>query len=79
MAHKHLTYLDIPAARRRATASKTIAQLKESLGNPILSEEQKSTLAERIDRVNKWASGTLPSTSHVVEVRESVEVHEGQG
>ena len=75
MAHKHLSYLDIPAARRRATASKVVGRLKESLTNPALTEEQAVALREKIDHLNKWASGNVP-TNHVVEVVEEVVVEE---
>ncbi len=76
MARKHLTYLDIPPVRRRATASKTIARLKESMGNPILTTDQQAAIASKIEHLNKWASGTLPTTEHAVEVSESVSVSE---
>jgi hypothetical protein len=59
MAHKHLTYLDIPANHRRLTAGKNLTRLKESLGNPALTPEQRETILARIEHVTKWAAGTL--------------------
>jgi hypothetical protein len=76
MAHKHLTYLDIPAVRRRQTASKTLGRLKESMANPTLTEEQSAALKAKINRISQWASGTIPPTEHVVEVAEEVGVEE---
>jgi hypothetical protein len=76
MAVKHKNYLSIPTARRKATASKSLTQLREALGNPTLTEDQRSAVIERIERVNKWAAGTLPSHEHHVEISESVDVEE---
>lgn len=79
MAHKHLTYLDIPSKRRRETASKALGRLKETLGNPTLTGDQETAVRAKIERLNKWASGTLPPVEHVVEVAEEVAVEEDQG
>lgn len=76
MAHKHLTYLDIPANQRRMMAAKSLTRLKESLGNPVLTQEQQATILERIDRVTKWAAGNLPQNHHTVGVSEDVNVSE---
>lgn len=78
MAHKHLSYLDIPKSRRRVTAGKVISQLKDSLGNPALTDEQRTAVLSKIDQLNQWASGTLP-VHHVVEISEDVPVEEGAG
>lgn len=77
MAHKHLTYLDIPMARRRATASEAAARLKKSLGDPSLSTEQVDAVKDRLDRINKWAAGNLPRTDHTVTLNETVTIEEG--
>jgi chorismate mutase len=76
MAQKHLTYLDIPANRRRITAAKNLARLKESVGNPALTPEQLEAIKNRINHLHQWASGTIPNTEHSVEVTETVEVSE---
>ena len=59
MAHKRLTYLDVPAPRRKATASKALGKLKEALANPILTPEQEATLRARIDHLTQWTAGNL--------------------
>jgi len=59
MAHKRLTYKDIPIGRRKETATKALGKLKEALSNPVLTPEQDVTLRARIDHINKWAAGKL--------------------
>lgn len=59
MAHRRLTYLDIPEARRKTTASKALEKLKESLGNPVLTPEQDAKIRARINHLNKWTAGKL--------------------
>ena len=79
MAHKRLTYLDIPAARRKATAAKALGKLKEALSNPALTAEQDTTLRTRITHLNQWAAGKLAvqgGTHHEVEVYESLTLSE---
>lgn len=76
MAAKHLDYLSIPQARRRATAAQTLLRLKESLGNPTLTQGQLTALTTKIEQVNKWAAGKLPATTHTIEISEDVEVGE---
>lgn len=65
MAHKHLTYLDIPAVRRRATAAKSLERLKDSLGNPALTSEQMEAVRDKIAHLNQWAAGTIPQNQPV--------------
>jgi len=77
MAVNHKNYLSIPTVRRRATASKSLAQLRDSLGNPVLTEEQRANVLERINRINQWAAGTLPTNDHRVEIAEDVNVDDG--
>ena len=89
MAHKRLTYLDIPAPRRKNTASKALGKLKEALANPILTPEQEDTLRARIAHLTQWTAGRLevnetPANKkpkkpkhHEVVVEESLTLEEG--
>ena len=76
MALKHLTYLDIPPAKRKATATKAIIRLKETLSNPALTSEQKDAIHNRLAHLSKWVAGARPQTDHVVTVEETVSVEE---
>jgi hypothetical protein len=92
MAVRHKSYLDIPTVRRKTTASKNLAQLKNVLGDPTLTEEQRTALVGRIKRVNQWAAGSLAlsesqnkgqdkgqdkgRTKHRIEISEEVGVSE---
>lgn len=58
MAVKHLTYKSIPQKKREKAAARAAAELKGSL-NQSLSEEQRAKHLDRLDRIRKWASGTL--------------------
>ncbi len=58
-------------------AQKSITRLKESLGNPTLTQEQQEAILARMDHLSKWAAGTIPQTHHVVGVSETVDVSEG--
>lgn len=60
MAIRSLTYLDIPAAKRQETASKTMGRLRERINDPLASTEQRILLAEQLARMEQWVGGTIP-------------------
>jgi len=62
MAIQSLSYLNIPEARRREMGSKALQRVYEALHDPMLSEEQRGRMQERIERLNQWVAGTLPVT-----------------
>lgn len=79
MGHKRLTYLDIPAARRKNTGSQFLGRLRQSLGDPSLTEDQRTAVLNKITHLNEWIAGTL-KVDHVVEIVEEVPVvEEGSG
>jgi hypothetical protein len=65
MTIQSLTYQDLPAAKRRVSANKTLQRLREQLSNSALSLEQVLAYKAQMERVEKWAAGTLelPSDS----------------
>jgi hypothetical protein len=78
MTIKNLSYKDIPAAKRKAAASRAATQIRESLNNPSLTAEQTQQLRDRLTRLDGWAKGTLPDNPGkvlaVVTVSETVTV-----
>ncbi len=59
MTIQSLTYQDLPAPKRRASANKALQRLREQLNNTALSPEQVSEYKAQMERVEKWAAGTL--------------------
>lgn len=61
MGIKRLTYLDIPVADRAAQANRVRAQIKQVLGNPLASEEQRAASRKHSRLLAHWEQGTLPT------------------
>jgi hypothetical protein len=59
MTIQSLTYQDLPATKRRASAHKALQRLREQLNNTALSPEQTSEYKAQMVRIEKWAAGTL--------------------
>jgi hypothetical protein len=63
MAVQRLTYLDLPAAKRRTSSQLAILKLQEHLNNPVLSAEEAAKIRTRIEHITQWMNGTLPTNS----------------
>lgn len=59
MSIQSLTYQDLPPSKRRASASKAIQKLREQLNTSALGPEQTADCKAQIERLEKWAAGTL--------------------
>lgn len=60
MAVQRMTYLDLPAQKRRETSQRAIYKLQEQLLDPNLSPEQSDKIRERLTHLQGWMAGTLP-------------------
>lgn len=89
MSVKRLNYRAIPAPRRKNSAYKAAARLRQELQlNPALTDKQKAAINAKLKRLSKWAAGKLDAgepipptpapepagTNHEVVVSETVEV-----
>lgn len=59
MAVRRMTYLDLPAKKRRETSQRAIQRLQEQLIDPTLSSEQATKIRDRITHLQGWMAGTL--------------------
>lgn len=59
MAVQRMTYLDLPAHKRRETSQRAIARLQEQLLDINLSPEQSDKIRERLTHLQGWTAGTL--------------------
>jgi len=59
MALHHGTYLELPPQRRFAAASSTEKYLREQLSDPTLSDERRSRILSRAQKLGQWIAGTL--------------------
>lgn len=60
MAIRSLTFLDIPASKRRESASRALIRLQERLGDNTLSEDQRQQLKDQATRLEGWVAGRSP-------------------
>lgn len=61
MAIRSLTYLDIPAGKRKDSASKIINKVREQLNDPLTTVEQAQKLQDRLILLEQWANGSIPT------------------
>ena len=59
MAIKHLTYLDIAEAQRKQAVALAKKPLREMLANPVLTNEQRKAVRERIVQLDCWEKGQV--------------------
>lgn len=59
MSVKHISYLDLSVAQRRAGAAKARERLSGLLANPFLTPEQKAQVQGDLLRIDLWEAGRL--------------------
>jgi len=60
MAIRSLTFLDIPASKRRDSAARALIRLQERMGDPSLNPEQRQQLKDQATRLEGWVAGRSP-------------------
>lgn len=59
MGIRTMNYLSLSPELRAKSAQEAKAEIQSLLNSPILSEEQKVSLRDRLTVLDKWAAGTL--------------------
>ncbi len=59
MTIQSLTYKDIPIQQRREAASRNLARLRERIGDPTISPEQRQQLTDQVDHLEGWVAGEI--------------------
>jgi len=59
MGIRTMNYLSLSPELRAKSAQEAKAEIQSLLNSPVLSEEQKVSLRDRLVILDKWAAGTL--------------------
>lgn len=54
-----MNYLSLSPSMRAKSAREAKAEIQSLLNSPILNDEQRASLRDRMTTLDKWASGTL--------------------
>lgn len=66
MGIQYLSYLDIPVERRTEKGLPLLNELRRSLGQPGLREDQRQAITARINRIVDWINGTMDAVDPAV-------------
>lgn len=59
MAIKYLNYTAIAPAKRKTAGQRLLAQYRDQLRNPNLTQQGRDNIQAEIDKLNAWMNGTL--------------------